>query len=273
MKCLFDPCEADIKPEARRSMPLWGRGGGTEHYVVPLHDVVGEASWFGRCPASQIELQVHGTISDAARDVLLDGTKHYRSMMRDRIRRATEAYDAAAAGGDPTKTHPDRMPQGRPVTGTTAAYFPPRTGDEGERQNGDPKPQQPPAGVAGLPAGDIIMEDARHQLLALTSIAKQGFANSGSASNSLWGAVDGLSEGINAIVTQLESVQTVARAAVGGAGEIPEDAANMIHAASAALAELADANAALVVASNHARAVVSACSLGEQAAERYMGRL
>lgn len=265
MRCLWRSCSADLNPEPRQTRP----GSAETHWVYPFHQVVGENSWFGTCPGSQIELLTNGTISAAAVDVLTAANEHLFTMLRDRIRKATEAYDELAAAGDPTKTHPDRMPHGRPVVGPVEDYFPGRPADAPEPGPGDPPIEQPPEGVAAIPVRSIPLESMRDQLKALAMITAEGFSEAEREALQILLSTAAASEIVGELKSKLASTRTIAGAAVGSSRDVPHEALSMIGHCSIAMGGAEEIDAALVTLHNHVQEVLKQIQAGHTAAQTY----
>lgn len=165
--CPFPPCKAHLRPMIHRTDP---RDESKMITVYPIHDVVGPASWFGRCPASQF---IVPKLTDRAKQHLRETLVAYERRLAENIRharmtaaaaRAREALDPLLPPGQRKATYRVTESGGMfGVVGGTAPttrpgrpeddYFPGRPGDPPEPGRGEKPGDVVPPGVDGESLG------------------------------------------------------------------------------------------------------------------------
>src|SRR5690349_23240246 len=77
--CPFPPCQARIVPLLHRTDP---RDASKFATMIPIHEVEGPGSWFGRCPASQFAYPV---LTERAKVHLAESLAAYGRQIVERI--------------------------------------------------------------------------------------------------------------------------------------------------------------------------------------------
>lgn len=244
LRCPWWPtCEAVIAP-----LPHLVRPGSAEFvWVYPIHDVEGPASWWGRCPASQFQINFTPdggyTLSEYAQRWLADrGLVYTREIVKRLIRKArdtgkdpdpTPGVDqiiAWMAGGDdafrrgrvplPSKVYPERPRD---------EHFPGRPADAPEPGAGDPPTAAVPAGVAGDHfTGRQAMDSSHHSTAkGLAELAVNQMDVTLGLLARITNAIDE-AEGVTvAAEYQIGSVAGLVTAAVGTGANAPRSAEQM----------------------------------------------
>lgn len=183
MRCPFPPCEWDEEPLRQQA-----RFGSDEvNLVMPMHEVVGDDSWYGRCPGSMLIVPVLTPRGAAVIAEALPGfatRKHNRLTARiERARaEATAAEAAAAEAGVPTKSvdgiaemllkHGPRVDPRL----SNSDYFPGRPADAPEPGPDDPPDTLPAAAKDALIinlnkyTGAEVHDSARDNLNSLVTL-------------------------------------------------------------------------------------------------------
>jgi hypothetical protein len=209
--------------------------------VVPIHEVVGDGSWFRRCPASGILVHPGGAIGTRARVVLRDGAEHFRRMSEDRINaRFVAEATAVPREAEPLPTVMDgwlaleARSQQRQEPPDVEDYFPGRPADAPGPGGGEAPDQPVPDNVTAIPYGGRPMDSMRDQLTALIDLAEQGFTNCGDELTGIAEIIDTTRNLLMRVGESSDAAMTIARAAVGMSGALPEPAQNMLDAGAAA---------------------------------------
>lgn len=181
--CPFSPCGwfgEPIRQQARFGDP-------ETNWVMPIHEVVGEGSWFGRCPGSML---IVPEVTSAGLAVLGSAHREYlkRKIERQRAEQQREAERAAAEPDGPvtlpnTSGIADLIRKGAArvdprLGGDMDAYFPGRPADAPEPGPGDPPAPLPEAAEHAtiVPLGGT-MDNARSNLNALITLCASGLAS------------------------------------------------------------------------------------------------
>lgn len=263
MKCPFGPCQWDGEPieqQARFGEPETNR-------VIPIHDVRGEASWFGRCPGSML---IVPAITPAGMSVLGAAMKAYLKRKIEREREAKRREEATAAAewerkfpgrgrdeglldyyarvgppdsdGEPgivdmLRTH------GPHIDPRVAAedYFPGRPADAPEPGPGDPPAPLPPAAKDALiinldeylppktnPGRATVSDSARGSLATMIATVINRLEDVQRDLTGMMSTVDRLLAVRGSMEHNIEAAASLARAAIGSDASAPENATSML---------------------------------------------
>jgi hypothetical protein len=121
--CPFPPCMARIVPVVQRTDP---QDASKFTRLIPIHEVEGNNSWFGRCPASQFR---YPELTDRAKQHLAEALAAFSRQVVERVEGRTweplGPWTRPPAEGTPTSE-----PTGKPRPSVeNDAYFPPRPAD------------------------------------------------------------------------------------------------------------------------------------------------
>jgi hypothetical protein len=231
MGCPWWVCTAELLPVVHRTDPS---DESARVLVYPIHEVVGGASWFGRCPASQLVVPF---LSAAGRAVLSDATKVYLRMAgeraaaekarRDRVAEAVHDLLDAVEDGRPVPATPPR-----PTPPSVEDYFPGRPADAPEPGVGDaPAAKLPLDKLAGHSqplgkAGEMTSRETHMAMIAAT-LQKIGEAQEATASAIL--ALEDLERATTVLGPHCDAASSLADATVGVLADnnMPESAIQM----------------------------------------------
>jgi hypothetical protein len=289
-RCPFAHCAADVMLVVEQAAP-----GDDESTLkrVPQHRIVGEGEHFGQCPASLMVIPLDAYSREAlktqaqAMALMLkgggappepkptggrQGNGHSLephpsnpNPIRWNPGRGTGGTNVPQAGkaGRGVVPLPD-LPHAGPGPGRASAPFPPRADDIVEVVPRPKlkiiKPDDQPQGSTG----DVSDNDLRSQLIALTNLAIEGFAQQQEQCSALSGMIETNFAAVRkALEDKNRATHSVALAAVGSRSSIPAAAANMIGAsanASSTIGEIEKSAALLLgwVAATHAYAASAA---------------
>jgi hypothetical protein len=219
MACPWRPCAAMALPLPTRSDPY---DASVITIVYPIHDVIGPASWFGRCPASQ--LIVSPGLTPAGVAVLAAADEQYVRMLAERIARQPEhAHDELVGvsdetvsqliGGKTLKTPPD-----------VADYFPGRPADAPEPGIGDEPAAPVPANVGGGQLGKAKDMSTRDQHIALVNVAIERAGEIQELTASVTDALTRIDAYVEAMARKQQAGAALMIGAVGAGGSLPLDA-------------------------------------------------
>jgi hypothetical protein len=208
MKCPFAPCLAQYEPIVHRLDPY---DATKTAMVYPIHEVVGQGSWFGRCPASQLMVPF---ITPRGRQVLSDGVKQFIRQHGERINAEAErirerpsqlVHDAIDKATRPNRQTPPSVED----------YFPGRPADAPEPGVGDkPDAKLPPTQI-GYKAGKAETVSTLEQHLAMLAATRRKI---GEAQDAVARAIEGI-EALEAATAQLgphcDAAAALADATVG----------------------------------------------------------
>jgi hypothetical protein len=255
VRCLWRYCQAEIQPVTQLVRPS---STATER-VIPIHDVAGRGSWFGRCPASGILLRNGDRISQTAVDVLTAADGTYQRMHDERNARGQHRTEAAAAE---EQLRHDATATFRPAPPEREDYFPERPGE--------PAGQNVPKHAVGVSQGGREMDDIRAQLKALTHLAQEGFEQATGLAAALATEIERLQNMIFELEVKAAESMALARAAVGNAGaDLPESAENMVGSGSAALSTIEHMRATAATLLMQANAAAESLGAAGRSAEDY----
>lgn len=234
-------------------------GSNATERVIPIHDVAGRGSWFGRCPASGILLRNGDRISQTAVDVLTAADGTYQRMHDERQARGQHHAQAVAAE---QQVRDDATATFRPAPPERADYFPDRPGE--------PAGQNVPKHAVGVSQGGRAMDDIRAQLKALTHMAEQGFVQAVEQSIRVREKIESLQRAIFELETKTQEAMALARAAVGGGGaDLPDSAEDMVGSGTMALSTIDDMKRTVEVLMTQAQAATQSLGAAGGAASDY----
>lgn len=234
-------------------------GSNATERVIPIHDVAGRGSWFGRCPASGILLRNGDRISQTAVDVLTAADGTYQRMHDERNARGRHHAQAVAAE---RQVRDEAAATFRPAPPESADYFPDRPGE--------PAGQKVPKHAVGVSQGGREMDDIRAQLKAFTHLAEQGFIQAVEQGIRVRGAIESLQGMIFELEVKAQESMALARAAVGGGGaDLPDSAENMVGSGTMALATIEDMRHTATALLNQTNAAIESLGAAGGAANDY----
>jgi hypothetical protein len=234
MRCPFWPlCDADLTPIAQRKAP----DTLELEYVYPRHEVVGEGSWYGTCPATSFLIigwpSPRWRTTAAAGRVIVESSKRYLSMLAERGRWSPEAPGGTPLTGEELGLTLGFGPGEFQVPGSqtappeTSDYFPGRPADAPEPGPGESVPPAP-MDVGGGFLGRAEVDNSRDQLKGMVSMTISSIDRSQGHLARMIAAVEVI-EGLAVTAeTQSDATMALARAAVGGGGALPEPADRML---------------------------------------------
>lgn len=288
-RCPFAHCSADVMLVIEQAAP-----GDDESTLkrVPQHRIVGEGERFGQCPASLMVIPLDAYSREAlktqaqAMALVLKGGDAPPEPTPTGRRGNGHPLEPHPSNPNPIRWNPGRgtpginVPQGGKAgqgvvplpdgphaghgPGRASAPHPPRADDIVEVV---PRPKlkiiQPDDQPQGSTA-DVSDNDLRSQLIALTNLAIEGFAQQQEQCSALSGIIETNFAAVRkALEDKNRATHSVALAAVGSRSSIPAAAANMIGAsanASSTITEIEKSAALLLgwVAATHAYAASAA---------------
>lgn len=233
MWCPFLMCGADIEPVTHRTDPY---DETATVLVMPIHDVVGIGSWFGRCPAS------HLIVPGLTERGKLELRKAFSSYMRQLLKRRPELGIPKGEAGSPITGDGRLGGQIYPEPPHITDYFPGRPADAPEPGTGEGAASPIPPTVSVTPlgrAGD--MSDARTEMRAHLAKAKQGAGEMQELTAILTNHLDDIAPVLKRLSDKHEETVTALRAAVGSMSEAGGVSAAQLATAVSALARIAHA--------------------------------
>lgn len=230
MRCPWSVCVAELVPVIHRTDP---RDETARVMVYPIHAVEGGASWFGRCPASQLVVPF---LTAAGRSVLSDATKVFLRMAAERAQKAREQRDRVSEIVHDMIDHPERWrdfdKRKTPPPPSVEDYFPGRPADAPEPGVGDePAAKIPLDKLAGhsQPLGKAEAMTTREQHLAMIAATRAKIGESQDALGRVYAGLEAL-EGVAALLPpNVEAASSLADATVGVLADnnLPESALKM----------------------------------------------
>lgn len=195
--------------------------------VYPAHEVVGPASWYGRCPGSFCLVSAEGTLTRAADAMLREARGRFSRLSVLRMQAETHAADIIAevlSEPEPTVT--------RPQPPAPEDYFPGRPADAPEPGPNDPPDLPVPTTVQGSSlTGRSPVDNGRENLLALIDGAMHAFGQTQDKLSAATNALDGVDAVLDLAEADVGLAVHLAHAAVGTGDAAPEAATNMVTTA------------------------------------------
>lgn len=226
MPCPFPPCGANLRPLIHRTDPYDKSKIAT---VYPIHNVEGDASWFGRCPASQFAVP---HLSFRALEFLAETTASYERRLAERIKLAA-MLEAVNRSHDEVDERTDANgPAGRAQRLPTDDYFPGRPADGPEPGRGDEPAAPVPAGVGATPLGKEAMNSSRAETKAMLAAAAQAGTEIQSGVTVVTEELDMIDAALAGIADNQQIAGAMMVAAIGTDGDAPEEAVSALGSAS-----------------------------------------
>ncbi len=213
MKCPFEPCDANLPPLTTRTDPHDASATVT---IYPIHVVVGESSWFGRCPASQL---IVPKLTRAGRDVLTQSKKVWTRMLLERAAAETAREEQARAR--PETVSPTEGNVGRTADHPRDEYFPVRPA-EGPGDMDIPERKGPT--IQGGPS----MDSMDMQMNALINLAISGFGGTQDRLARITAMVEVMRGLIAEATVAQQAAHSLALAAVGNAARRGSSGASLM---------------------------------------------
>jgi hypothetical protein len=266
--CPFRPCRAFLFVEHRA--PSSDRLNERVD-VYPLHDVVGEHSWYGRCPGSSLLMP----LSERGREVLADNMGYFERRLAERkleaarlnitteaTREANEAIEAEKRAG--TLGHLDRPGED---------YYPPRPSDTEEAQDSGAAAALETPDVQGIPMGRNSVSDAmRDQTIALANLAATGAEQLGLIAMGIVNLAQALEQQIIEAQEKADAVYQLTLAAVGSSNP-PDPAQSALAASLAAIEALQNCGARIVGVVTHSEGARAQAMVTETGMRQYAGMI
>lgn len=242
MMCPWPQCTGNPALVKQRVRP----GSDETETVIPIHNVVGAAAWFGRCPASGILIRRDRSMSATAIRVLFDATAAYGRILAERTRREHAAPKLTRreerwqelSGSDLSR---------RKVRPDAEEYFPGRPADAPEPGAGERPSTAVPPGVVAVPQTGRShgMDDMRSQLRAMTSLAIEAFGQAQETTAQMTAAVE-VFDRLNVLLAdKQQAAHMMTLAAIGSSFNVPDSARQMVASSAAASIAIEDIGAAL----------------------------
>jgi len=236
MRCPWSVCVAELVPVIHRTDP---HDETARVMVYPIHAVEGGASWFGRCPASQLVVPF---LTAAGRSVLSDATKVFLRMAAEREQKAREQRDRVSEIVHDVIDHPERWrdfgKRGTPPPPSVEDYFPGRPADAPEPGVGDePAAKIPLDKLAGhsQPLGKAGEMSTQETHAAMVYAARAAIGEAQDALSMTIVALEAVEHMISTLPPKVTAAHALVHAAVGGAENLPEPAIAMRAEITAAL--------------------------------------
>jgi hypothetical protein len=229
--------------------------------MIPAHRIEGEARTYGGCPASLMRWPLDAY----SREQLVTQARQIARMMRQRRKpaeapappsgpeRGREAGEHSLtpresnpnpirSGERPKRPTPGPVPnwEGFAGRGVTPLAEGPHAGPGAGRAS---NPHPPTAAdiveqrlvpkltaVADLGRETMSDDDLRSQLRALTNLAREGFGQEQEHCSVITACIEAVEAAIELLADKQETTHRLAIAAVGGGGDVPDSAAQMIGA-------------------------------------------
>lgn len=248
--CPFPPCMAQVVPVLYRTDPYDASKFAT---MLPIHDVEGPGSWFGRCPASQF---AYPGLTERARQYLAESLAAYSKRLVERA----EGREWRPVG--PWQQHAESEPSAPSATGKPrpavepSAYFPPR-----------------PADSEGAPMGETNVS-SRADLRAMIAVAVQAGAELQEAAARVTYHLEKAAAAVETMAARQQTAAAMMVAAVGSdeAGA-PAEAVQAVQAFSRVGGVLIELRSGLATATDRNAGAANTARLGTLKANEYANRV